>query len=51
MGLDLAQLAPVYANITPAKVNDLSEALKMPTQTDLMIAFDKNYCDREKRQE
>ncbi|MFJ2692118.1 IS4 family transposase [Pseudomonas sp. NPDC087336] len=45
VGLDLAQLAPVYVNITPANVNDLSDALKMPIQPGMTYVFDKGYCD------
>ncbi|WP_454865721.1 IS4 family transposase [Pseudomonas umsongensis] len=45
VGLDLAQLAPVYVNITPANVNDLSDALKMPIQAGMTYVFDKGYCD------
>lgn len=45
VGLDLAQLAPVYVNITPANVNDLSDALQMPIQTGMTYVFDKGYCD------
>lgn len=45
VGLDLAQLAPVYVNITPANVNDLSDALQMPIQAGMTYVFDKGYCD------
>lgn len=45
VGLDLAQLAPVYVNITPANVNDLSDALEMPIQAGMTYVFDKGYCD------
>ncbi|MFJ2691254.1 IS4 family transposase, partial [Pseudomonas sp. NPDC087336] len=45
VGLDLAQLAPMYVNITPANVNDLSDALKMPIQAGMTYVFDKGYCD------
>ncbi|SER99231.1 protein of unknown function [Pseudomonas sp. NFACC02] len=45
VGLDLAQRAPVYVNITPANVNDLSDALEMPIQTGMTYVFDKGYCD------
>jgi hypothetical protein len=45
VGLDLTQLAPVYVNITPTNVNDLSDALKMPIQTGMTYVFDKGYCD------
>ncbi|WP_095143139.1 MULTISPECIES: IS4 family transposase [unclassified Pseudomonas] len=45
VGLDLAQLAPVYVNITHANVNDLSDALDMPIQAGMTYVFDKGYCD------
>ncbi|MGV8919790.1 MAG: IS4 family transposase [Pseudomonas sp.] len=45
VGLDLAQRAPVCVNITPANVNDLSDALEMPIQTGMTYVFDKGYCD------
>jgi len=45
VGLDLAQLAPVYVNITPANVNDVSDALKMPIEAGMTYVFDKGYCD------
>lgn len=45
VGLDLAQLAPVYVNITPANVNDMSDALNMPIQAGMTYVFDKGYCD------
>jgi putative transposase len=45
VGLDLAQLAPVYVNITHANVNDLSDALEMPIQPGMTYVFDKGYCD------
>lgn len=45
VGLDLAQRAPVYVNITPANVNDLTDALEMPIQTGMTYVFDKGYCD------
>ena len=45
VGLDLAQQAPVYVNITHANVNDLSDALQMPIQAGTTYVFDKGYCD------
>lgn len=44
VGLDLAQLASVYVNITPANVNDMS-ALNMPIKAGMTHVFDKGYCD------
>lgn len=45
VGLDLAQLAPVYVNVTHANVNDMTDALKMPIQTGVTYVFDRGYCD------
>ena len=43
--LDSQQYAPTYANITPANVNDMSDALKVPLHTGMTYVFDKGYCD------
>ena len=45
VGLDLAQLASVYVNITPANINDMSDTLEMPIKAGMTYVFDKGYCD------
>ncbi|MEQ7920504.1 IS4 family transposase [Xanthomonas sp. WHRI 1810A] len=44
-GFDPVQLAPTYINITPANINDMTDALKMPIQPGMTYVFDKGYCD------
>ena len=43
--LDPQQYAPTYANVTPANVNDLTDALQVPLQAGMTYVFDKGYCD------
>ncbi|MNM87023.1 Transposase DDE domain protein [compost metagenome] len=43
--LDPQQYAPTYAHITPANVNDLTDALQVPLQAGMTYVFDKGYCD------
>src|SRR5690606_2611106 len=45
VGLDAQQLAPTYVNVTPANLNDLSDALQMPIEAGVTYVFDKGYCD------
>ena len=44
-GFDPVQLAPTYINITPANVNDSTDALGMPIKRGMTYVFDKGYCD------
>ena len=44
-GFDPVQLAPTYINITPANVNDSTDALGMPIEPGMTYVFDKGYCD------
>jgi len=32
-------------NVTPANLNDLSDALQMPIEAGVTYVFDKGYCD------
>ncbi|MGH8716726.1 MAG: IS4 family transposase [Burkholderiales bacterium] len=45
VAIDPRQTAPTYVNITPANVNDLSDALEMPIEAGMTYVFDKGYCD------
>uniref|UniRef100_UPI0013DF3084 transposase n=1 Tax=Pseudomonas viridiflava TaxID=33069 RepID=UPI0013DF3084 len=43
-GFDPVQWAPVYISITPANVNDMTDALKVPIESGVTYVFDKGYC-------
>lgn len=43
-GFDPVQCAPVYISITPANVNDMTDALKVPIESGVTYVFDKGYC-------
>jgi len=45
VGLDAKQFTPTYVNVTPANINDLSDALQMPIESGVTYVFDKGYCD------
>ncbi|MCC4259853.1 MULTISPECIES: IS4 family transposase [Halopseudomonas] len=45
VGLDAQQFTPTYVNVTPANINDLSDALQMPIESGVTYVFDKGYCD------
>lgn len=45
IGLDAQQAAPIYANITAANINDVSDAWEMPIEKGVTYVFDKGYCD------
>src|SRR5690606_2333398 len=45
VGLEAQQLAQTDVNVTPANLNDLSDALQMPIEAGVTYVFDKGYCD------
>lgn len=45
VGMDPHQVAPTYANISHANVNDLTDAQLMPIEKGMTYVFDKGYCD------
>ena len=45
MAIDPRQVAPTYANLTPANVNDMTDAQGMEIEAGMTYVFDKGYCD------